>query len=230
MPGIYVIAGIMILPLIVWGLAAQSRVRALFERYSKIQVKKGITGNRLARTMLNSAGLDDVVIEEAGSILEDHYDPRQKVIRFSRNVSRSSSVAAIGIAAHEAAHAIQDGTGFMPVKLRNSIAPIIENAGFFIFPLLIFGVLVSGIISSAFFINLAIFIFFGIVIFYLITLPVELEASSRAVGYIRNNKIADEEELAGIREVLSAAALTYIIAAALAILQFLRFFGIYRRR
>jgi len=194
------------------------------------EVKKGITGNRLARTMLNSAGLDDVVIEEAGPSFEDHYDPRQKVIRFSRSVARSSSVAAIGIAAHEAAHAIQDGTGFMPVKLRNSIAPIIENAGFFIFPLLIFGILVSGIISSTFFINLAIFIFFGIVIFYLITLPVELEASSRAVGYIRNNKIADEEELTGIREVLSAAALTYIIAAALAIMQFLRFFGIYRRR
>jgi len=230
MTGLYVIAGLAILPLIIWAIYAQNRVKTLFERYSKKPVKKGITGNRLVRAMLNSAGLNDVVIEEVGSELSDHYDPRQKIVRLSRNVSRNSSIAAIGIAGHEAAHAIQDGTGFVPVKLRNSIAPVVEKAGFFILPLLFLGIVIGGVIASSFFINLALVLFFGIVVFYLVTLPVEFEASSRAIRYIKDKEIADEKELNGIQEVLKAAALTYIMAAALVVAQFLRLLGMYRRR
>lgn len=125
---IYFIAGVAILPLIIWGFVAQGRVKRLFAKYSEKPTKKGLTGSRLARTMLNDAGLNDVMIEEVRSDLSDHYDPRQKIVKLSRNVARSSSVAAVGIAAHEAAHAIQDGIGFAPVRMRNTVAPIVETA------------------------------------------------------------------------------------------------------
>jgi len=230
MTGLYFISGLTILPLIVFGFYAHSKVSRLFEKYSKQPVKKGITGSRLARTMLNSAGLDDIVIEEVGGILRDHYDPRRKAIRLSRSVARGASIAAIGIAAHEAAHAIQDGTGYPPVKLRDSIAPIVEKAGYLVLPLLFFGILVGRMVLSSFFIDVAILLFLGIIVFYLVTLPVELEASSRAMRYIEDNGIVDAEELNGVREVLKAAVLTYIIAAALAVMQFIRLLGIYGRK
>jgi len=159
-----------------------------------------------------------------------HYDPRQKAVRLSRGVSRSSSIAAIGIAAHEAAHAIQDGTGYPPAKLRDNIAPIVERAGYFVLPLLFFGILVGRFAMSSLLIDLGLILFLGIVVFYLATLPVELEASSRAARYIKDEGIADEAELQGVRKVLAAAALTYIVAAALAVAQLLNLFGLYRRK
>jgi len=228
--GLYFISGLAIVPLIVCGLYVHYKVKQLFEEYSKKPVKKGITGSRLARTMLNSAGLHDIVIEEAGIAFKDHYDPRQKTVRLSRSVSRSASIAAIGIAAHEAAHAIQDGTGYPPAKLRDNIAPIVERTGYLVLPLLFFGILLGRIVLSSFLIDLALLLFLGIVFFYLVTLPVELEASSRAMRYIKDNGIADEEELDGVRKVLTAAALTYIIATALTVIQFLRLLGIYGRK
>jgi len=231
MTGLYLISGVVIVPLIISSLYIHNRVNQLFKEYSKKPVKKGITGSRLARTMLNSAGLNDIVIEEVGVALTDHYDPRQKTVKLSRTVARSASIAAIGIAAHEAAHAIQDGTGYPPLKLRDSIAPIVEKAGYLVLPLLFFGILLSRIALSSFFIDLALFLFLGIVLFYLVTLPVELEASSRAIRYIKDNGIADgAEELEGVRKVLTAATLTYIIATALAVVQFLSLLGMYRRK
>ena len=228
MPLLYVIASLAILPLVLWGIYAQNKVRALFNKYSKKSIKKGITGSRFARAMLNSAGLSAVVIEEVSADLGDHYDPRQKIVRLSRSVSRNTSIAAIGIAAHEAAHAIQDGTGYPLVKLRNNLVPIVEKIGYILLPLLFFGIVVGGLIASAFFINISLLLFLGIVIFYLVTLPVEFDASSRAINYIKDKGIADEEELVGIKAVLKAAAFTYIIAATLAIAQFLRLLGVYR--
>jgi len=227
---LYLIAGIAIIPLVIWGIYAQVKVRRLFKKYSKQPVKKGITGSHLARTMLNSAGLNKVIIEEVDSSALDHYDPRQKAVRLSRGVARNASVTAVGIAAHEAAHAIQDGTGYEPVRLRNAAAPIVEKVSFILLPLLFLGIFVGGIITSTLFVNLSIICFLAIVLFYLITLPVELNASSRALRYIKDNGIADKKELEGIREILRAAALTYIIAAALAIVQFLRLLGMDKRR
>ena len=228
--GIYIISGFAIVPLIIYGLYARVKVNRLFEKYSKKPVKKGITGSRLARTMLNSAGLNEVVIEEIGGTLRDHYDPRQKTIRLSARVAQNSSIAAIGIAAHEAAHALQHGTDYPPAKFRNNIAPIVEKAGYFILPLLFLGILLGRAAFSSFFINVALLLFLGIVIFYLVTLPVELEASARALRFIKENNVADEKELEGVKKVLKAAALTYIIATALAIVQFLNLLGMNRRR
>jgi len=228
--GLYVISGFLIVPLIIYGLYARIKVRQLYEKYSKEPVKKGITGSRLARTMLNSAGLNEVVIEEVGGTLGDHYDPRQNAVRLSRRVARNSSIAAIGIAAHEAAHALQHGTDYPPAKFRNNIAPFMEKAGYFILPLLLLGILLSRVALASFFINLALLLFLAIVVFYLVTLPVELEASARALRYIEENNVADEKELEGIKKVLKAAAVTYIIALALSIVQFLSLLGMNRRR
>ena len=179
--------------------------------------------------MLNSAGLNEVVIEEVGGTLRDHYDPRQNVVRLSRHVARNSSIAAIGIAAHEAAHAIQNGTNYSPAKFRNNIAPIVEKAGYFILPLLFLGIVLSRVALASFFINIALLLFLVIVVFYLVTLPVELEASARALRYIKENNVADENELEGVKKVLKAAALTYMIATALAIVQFLSLLGMKRK-
>jgi Zn-dependent membrane protease YugP len=228
--GLYVISGFIIVPLILYGLYARVKVKQLYEKYSKEPVKKGITGSRLARTMLNSSGLNEVVIEEVGGTLRDHYDPRQNAVRLSRRVSRQASIAAIGIAAHEAAHAIQHGTNYPPAKFRNNIAPIVEKAGYLILPLLFLGILMARIQLASFFINIALILFLAIVVFYLVTLPVELEASARALRYIKENSVADEKELEGVKKVLKAAALTYIIATALTIVQFLSLLGMYRKK
>jgi len=227
--GLYTISGFVVVFLVIYGLYAHIRVSRLYERYSKEPVKKGITGSRLARTMLNSAGLNEVVIEEVGGTLSDHYDPRQNVVRLSRRVARSSSIAAIGIAAHEAAHAIQNGTNYSPAKFRNNIAPIVEKAGYFILPLLFLGIVLSRVALASLFINIALLLFLVIVVFYLVTLPVELEASARAMRYIKENNVADEKELEGVKKVLKAAALTYMIATALAIVQFLSLLGMKRK-
>jgi len=228
--GLYVVSGFVIVPLVIYGLYARVKVNRLFEKYSKEPVKKGITGSRLARTMLNSAGLNEVVIEEVGGTLRDHYDPRQNAVRLSRRVARNSSIAAIGIAAHEAAHAIQHGTDYPPAKLRANIAPFAEKAGYLVLPLLFIGILLSRIPLASFFINIALVLFLAIVVFYLVTLPVELEASARALRYIKENSIADEKELEGVKKVLKAAVITYIVATALSIVQFLSLLGMTRRR
>jgi len=230
MTELYVISGLVIVPLVIYGFYANIRVKQLYEKYSKQPVKKGITGSRLARMMLNSAGLNDVVIEEVSGTLKDHYDPRQNTVRLSRRVSRNSSIAAIGIAAHEAAHAIQHGTSYPPAKLRANIAPIVEKAGYLVLPLLLLGILISRVALASFFINLALFLFLGIVVFYFVTLPVELEASARALRYINENNVVDEKEIEGVKKVLRAAAVTYIVATALTIVQFLSLLGMARRK
>lgn len=230
MTELYVISGIVIVPLLVCGIYVRGKVRRLFEEYSKEPVKKGVSGGRLARKMLNSAGLDNIVIEEIGPGLKDHYDPRLKAVRLSRMVSQSASVAAIGIAAHEAAHAIQDASDYPPAKVRNSIAPIIEKAGFLLLPLFFFGILLGQMVLSSVLLDLSLILFLAIVFFYFVTLPVEFEASSRAVRYIKENGIVDAEELEGVRLVLRAAALTYVIATILALVQFLSLFGMLRRK
>ena len=226
---LYVISGFVIVPLVIYGFYANIKVKQLFEKYSKQPVKKGITGSRLARTMLNSAGLGEVVIEEVSGTLKDHYDPRHNAVRLSRRVARNSSIAAIGVAAHEAAHAIQHGTGYPPAKLRANIAPIVEKAGYLVLPLLFLGILLSRVPLASFLINLALLLFLGIVVFYLVTLPVELEASARALRYIKENSVVDEKELEGVKKVLKAAAVTYIVATALAIVQFLSLLGMNKK-
>ncbi|MBF0254402.1 MAG: zinc metallopeptidase [Candidatus Omnitrophica bacterium] len=216
--------------LILWGLAAQKHVASVYQKYSTMKLKKGVTGTAVAKAMLQDAGVEGITFEDARGTLADHYDPRARVIRLSKDVAKGTSIAAVGIAAHEAAHAIQDEAGYAPAQFRDRMAPVMQKATVVVLPLLILGLLLGGIIGSTFFVDLAVLIFLGIALFYVVTLPVEYNATGRAILYIREHKIADPAELEGVRTVLRAAGLTYVIAAALAITQFLRILTFYARR
>ncbi|MBF0253417.1 MAG: zinc metallopeptidase, partial [Candidatus Omnitrophica bacterium] len=177
---ILILSGISILPLLFWGIYTQSKVKDVYRIFSKEKLSKGITGTRLARTMLNDNGLENVIVEEVSGSLSDHYDPAHKVVRLSREVARGTSIAACGIAAHEAAHAVQDGSNFGLVRLRDKMVPVVQKGAFLILPLIFLGILFGKLLISGFLINLALFLYILVVIFYLVTLPVEFDASRRA--------------------------------------------------
>ncbi|MEI7752227.1 MAG: zinc metallopeptidase [Candidatus Omnitrophota bacterium] len=222
---LYVIAGFSIIPLILWGLWAQVHVRRVFKKYAHEPVKKGMAGAKFAQLMLKEHGINDFKIMTISGDLADHYDPRKKVIRLSKTVAEGSSVASLGVAAHEAAHAIQDNRDDFFLRVRNSMTPMIEKTAYWLLPLLFVGIIFGGMVGSTFFLDVAVLFYFGIMIFYVVTLPMEWNASSRALQFIESKKIATKAELEGVKKVLQAAALTYVIAAALAVAQFLRLFG-----
>ena len=171
--------------------------------------------------MLHTAGIYDVRIEQVRGNLTDHYDPRSKVLRLSDSVYGQTSVAAVGVAAHECGHAIQHARGYAPLKLRSTLVPVANFGSKLAWPLIIFGLFISGE-SSRILINAGIIAFLGAVLFQLITLPVEFNASNRAIRMIADSGMMYGEEIKGAKKVLSAAALTYVASAATAILQLLR--------
>lgn len=202
-------------------LAASARVKSTFNRYSQVRNVSGMTGAEAAEKLLNSSGIYDVHIERITGSLNDHYDPRKKVLRLSDSVYSQTSVAAIGVAAHECGHAMQHEDGYMPLKLRSTLVPVANFGSFVSWPLIIIGLLIGGS-GSIFLINLGILLFFAAVLFQLVTLPVEFNASKRAVMRLGETGILYGEEIEQTRKVLNAAALTYVAAAASAILQLLR--------
>jgi len=197
---------------------AQWKVKSTFRRYSQVASFSGRNGASIAQNLLHDSGIHDVDIEMTPGELSDHYDPRSKTLRLSEGTYRSNSVAAIGVAAHEVGHAIQHHSGYMPLNLRSGLVPVAQYGSWLAWPLVIGGI----IFSFSPLIKLGIFLFAGVVIFQLVTLPVEFNASRNALvqlkagGYLANN------ELAGARKVLTAAALTYVAAAAVAILNLIR--------
>lgn len=202
-------------------LIASGRVKSTFSKYSKVRNSRGITGAQAAEQVLRSAGIYDVRIERVSGNLTDHYDPRSKVLRLSDSVYAQTSVAAVGVAAHECGHAIQHAKGYAPLKLRSTLVPIANFGSKIAWPLIIFGLFLSGE-SSTLLINIGIIAFLGAVVFQLITLPVEFNASNRAIRMIADSGMMYGEEIKGAKKVLSAAALTYVASAATAILQLLR--------
>ncbi len=205
------------LPGLILGLWAQSRVRGAFNKYSKVRTARNVTGAQVARTLLDDQGLYNVQIEEAKGLLSDHYDPRKSVLRLSPDVYRQPSIAAAGIAAHEMGHALQHAGGYFPLKIRSAIVPAAQVGSMLAPWLFIIGFLLQ-------FMQLAWLglILFGIaVIFTLITLPVEFDASKRAKKLLVNNGILIGDEIKGVDKVLDAAALTYVAAAVAAVGQFL---------
>ena len=205
------------LPGLILGLWAQSRVRGAFNKYSKVRTARNVTGAQVARTLLDDQGLYNVQIEEAKGLLSDHYDPRKNVLRLSPDVYRQPSIAAAGIAAHEMGHALQHAGGYFPLKIRSAIVPAAQVGSMLAPWLFIIGFLLQ-------FMQLAWLglILFGIaVIFTLITLPVEFDASKRAKKLLVNNGILIGDEIKGVDKVLDAAALTYVAAAVAAVGQFL---------
>jgi len=216
---------ILALPGLLLGLWAQARVRSAFNKYSNVRTARGITGAEVARSILDSQGLLDVVIEESqGGMLSDHYDPRNKVLRLSPDVYRQASVAAAGVAAHESGHALQDAKGYAPLGLRSALVPA-ASFGSNLAPLIFFAGLmlnVFGAESIGWSIALIGVVLFGAaVLFTLVTLPVEFDASRRAKRLLKSHGIVIGEEAKGIDKVLDAAALTYVAAAVAAIGQLL---------
>ena len=209
---------VLLIPAMILAMYAQMKVNSTYHHYSQIASQRGMTGADVARYILNKNGLYDIPIERVQGQLSDHYDPRSRVVRLSQGVYESTSIAALGVAAHEVGHAIQHDTGYMPLYIRNTIIPITQIGSYVSIPLLILGILVS----SPRLVELGILLFTAIVFFQLITLPVEFNASRRAVAVLGDEAILTADELVGTKKVLSAAALTYVAAAVTAVFQLLR--------
>jgi Zn-dependent membrane protease YugP len=217
---------IILFPAMLIAFIAQWRIKSTFNRYSTVRSSRGITAAQAARYLLDRAGLNYVSIEMIGGSLTDHYDPRVKKLRLSQTVFNSTSVAAIGVAAHETGHAIQHSTGYVPLILRNRLVPIANfgsNAAWIL-------VLLAFITGYNPLINIGILLFSAAVLFQVVTLPVEYNASSRAIRLLEDEGILYDDEIGGARKVLSAAALTYVAATLVAISQLLRLILISRRR
>lgn len=222
---------ILVLIGIIISLAASARVRTTFNKYSRVRSISGLTGAQAAERILARAGIYDVRIEKAEGMLSDHYDPRKKVLRLSDAVYGQNSVAAVGVAAHECGHAIQHREGYAPLKLRSTLVPVASFGSFMAWPLIIIGLILGGV-NSKFFIDLGLILFSLAVLFQLVTLPVEFNASRRAVARLGESGILYGEEIEHTKKVLNAAALTYVASAAASILQLLRLFLLFggRRR
>lgn len=204
---------------------AQSRVSSTYRQYSKVGNQRGLTGAQVARYVLDNAGLGNITIEPVPGELTDHYDPRGKVLRLSQGVYGSKSVAALGIASHEVGHAIQDATNYGPMRLRGAIVPLAAIGGNLSVVLILLGLFLGG----TGFIRIGVLLFAVTVAFQLITLPVEFDASKRALR-ILDTGILNPQELAGARKVLNAAAMTYVAAAIAGILNLLRILLLTRNR
>lgn len=209
---------IILIPAVIISLYAQMKVSSTFHRYSQVPSNRGMTGADVARYILNKNGLYDVPIERIGGQLSDHYDPKTRVVRLSADVYGSTSLAALGVAAHEVGHAVQHDTGYMPLYIRNTIIPVTQIGSYLAIPLFFLGLFMS----SPMLVKWGVLLFGAIVFFQMVTLPVEFNASSRALRTLGNEGILDASELKGTSKVLRAAALTYVAAALMAVLQLVR--------
>ncbi len=221
---------IMIVGMLISG-AAALWVRSSYSKFSKQKSASGLTGAQTARMILDRNGLSNVKVEPVAGQLTDHYDPRSKVIRLSEDNYRGNSIAGVSVAAHEVGHAIQDAGGYLPMKLRAGIFPIV-NFSSQIWPMaFIMAFFVGGATSQmgSLLINIAIIMFLGVLAFHVVTLPVEINASTRAYGLLTRYGILSGTEAAGTRRVLTAAAFTYIAAALTAVLTFLYLLAVSRQ-
>ena len=202
-------------------LLASSRMKSTFHKYSGVRNHSGITGKEAAEQILHRAGIYDVRVERVSGDLTDHYDPRSKVLRLSDSIYSRTSVAALGVAAHECGHAIQHQVGYLPLSIRGALVPVANFGSTIAWPLIIIGMFIgSG--SSSLLINLGILAFSLAVLFQIVTLPVEFNASGRAIKILGESGLLYPDEVHPARKVLTAAALTYVAGAASAILQLLR--------
>lgn len=212
---------VMVLIGVVICMLASANVNRTFQKYSRIRSHSGMTGREAAERLLHANGIYDVTVQRVAGNLTDHYDPRNKTLNLSDSTYASTSVAAIGVAAHECGHAVQHANGYAPLKIRGSLVPVANFGSTLAWPLILIGFLIQGN-ASVLLINLGILLFSAAVLFQIVTLPVEFNASSRALKSLEINGILYTEEVADTRKVLRAAALTYVASAASAILQLLR--------
>ena len=209
---------ILLIPAIILAIWAQMRVSSTYSKYSKISSARGATGAETAKFLLEYNGLSDVKIEAVEGKLSDHYDPRSRTVRLSSDNYKGRSLSAVAVAAHEVGHAVQDGTGYVPLKIRHSILPATNLGSWAAFPLFIIGFL----FNTPLLMDIGIILFAGVVVFHLVTLPVEFNASHRALAQLSTNGMLIEEEVKGARKVLNAAAMTYVAATAVSLIHLVR--------
>ncbi len=207
-------------------LIASGNVSATYGRYSKVNNARGISASEAAERILKGAGIYEVRIERIEGNLTDHYDPKNKVVRLSESVYYSTSVAAIGVAAHECGHVIQHYGGYFPIRVRNAIVPVVNFSSKLSWPLILVGIL-FGLTNL---VDIGIVLFSLALVFQIVTLPVEFNASKRAIQIIRDDGILQGDEVTGARKVLNAAALTYVAGTIATALQVLRLFLLFGRR
>ena len=209
----------MLLPVLLITIYAQAKVSSNFNKYSRITNRRYLTGAQAAEAVLRQHGIYDVRIERVAGKLTDHYDPRTNVIRLSSSVYDSPTIAAVGVAAHEAGHAVQYAVGYGPIRLRSALIPVTQVGSQFGIVLLFLGIILSFEL-----------LFGATTVFQLVTLPVEYNASHRAIETIESGHLLDDEELVGAKKVLSAAALTYVAALLTSVVQLLRFILLFAGR
>lgn len=200
---------------------ASAKVKTIFNKYSQYRSYSGMNGAQVAQRVLEAAGIYDVTVRHVSGNLTDHYDPSTKTVNLSDPVYNSYSVAALGVAAHECGHAIQHAKNYAPLSLRSALVPVANFGSMLAWPLILIGLFINGR-SSTLIIDLGIVLFSAAVLFQLVTLPVEFDASRRALVMLRTQNILSDDELKNTRKVLKSAAFTYVASAAAAILQLLR--------
>lgn len=209
---------ILVIPAMIISVWAQFKVKSTFNKFSKVRNIRNVTGAYAAQAVLSYYGISDVRIERVSGKLTDHFDPKAKVIRLSEGVYDSTSVAAIGVACHEAGHAAQHAEGYTPIRIRNSIIPVCNIGSKLGIPIALIGLFMSA--EPIIYIGLALYA--GIFIFHLVTLPVEFNASRRAISVIDSTDLLYDDEIGGAKKVLSAAAMTYVASMLVALASFLR--------
>lgn len=212
---------ILVLAGVVISMMASAKMRSTFQRYSRVRSRSGMTGREAAERLLKSQGIYDVRVEHVSGSLTDHFDPRNKVLRLSDATYNSASVAAIGVAAHECGHAVQHAKGYTPLSIRSALVPVVNFGSAVSWPLIFAGLLINSR-SAVMMLNLGILAFSLSVLFQIVTLPVEFNASNRALRILGDTGMLYPDEVRDTRKVLTAAALTYVAGAAAAILQLLR--------
>lgn len=209
---------LLLIPALILAIWAQAKVKSVFVRYSAVMARKGVTGADVARDLLDRFGLRNVPVNRIAGNLTDHYDPRNKTLNLSESVFSSPSIAAIGVAAHEVGHAIQDNTNYAPLRIRNSIVPAVNIGSSLAFPLFFIGLIMRGSTLM----DIGILLFLGVIVFHLVTLPVEFDASNRAIRVLSDTGALSPDEITGAKSVLKAASWTYISATVMAFAQFAR--------
>ncbi len=217
---------LLVLPAVILALIAQVKVKSTYKKYSRVPNTRGMTGAQAAQAVLSHYGVNDVMIQPISGSLTDNFNPKNKVISLSEGVYNSTSVAAVGIACHEAGHAAQHAENYGPIKVRNAIVPVCNIGSMLGIPLAIIGILLS--FEALVYIGLI--MYSAVLVFHLVTLPVEFNASRRALRVIEENSLLYGEEYSGARKVLTAAAMTYVASMLVALANLLRFFLRFTKR
>ena len=210
---------ILLIPAIILAIWAQMRVSSIYSKYKKVASLQGVTGAKAAEYLLGQNGVHDVKVEAIEGKLTDHYDPRSRILRLSEDNYRGHSLAAIAVAAHEVGHAIQHHTNYAPLKFRHMVLPAANFGSMAAFPLFLAGLFIP---SFYFLMDIGIIFFAGVVVFHFVTLPVEFNASNRALRQLASHGMLLEQEVSGAKKVLNAAALTYVAAAAVSLMHLIR--------